>query len=609
MIARRALPLLAVAALVAPSLTVRAVDLLSPGELSRPHASLDGTANCRKCHPAGAKLSADACLACHEELRGRIAAGKGLHGRIPAADRSCEKCHHEHEGRDSPLVSWGKEGRGSFDHGRTGTPLAGKHKKADCAKCHDPRLIADPYVKELLAKRPERKTYLGAPAACWPCHADEHRGQLGTDCAKCHVDASWKPATRFDHGKAQYKLAGRHVKVACEKCHARHDAPPPAMGASQVAVLQPTMAHYKGLKFGACGDCHKDPHLGKFGAACTSCHVVDDWRKLTGAAAEKAFHEKTKFPLRGGHVNAPCKSCHGPFPGVKEKLRGIPFAACTDCHADSHGGQIAKAQGDARTCDRCHGVESWLPVRYELEDHARSRFPLEGGHKAVACSGCHPKDPAAEGRFPAETRKRLEAQKRPVKVAPARMKIEKSGDCRTCHKDPHRGQFEARLAQKGCEACHSGTSWRQLKFDHARDSKFPLTGRHAKAACGSCHRPEGDGLVRWKPLPSQCGGCHADPHAGQFASPLAGQSTPGVGTDCGRCHETDAWKKPPRFVHREPFTRFTLDGKHAPLACEKCHPDVAVGAGVKVRRYKPLPTACEGCHADFHKGAFRGYAP
>ena len=189
------LALLALAA--AAPLAARAVDLLSPGELSRPHAALEGTANCTKCHPAGGKLSAESCLACHEEVRGRIAAGRGLHGRIPEAERACERCHPEHEGRDFAVVSWGKGGRAAFDHARTGTPLAGKHRKADCAKCHDPRLIADPEVKALLAKHPERRTFLGAPVACWPCHADEHRGQVGTDCARCHVDEVWKPAKRW----------------------------------------------------------------------------------------------------------------------------------------------------------------------------------------------------------------------------------------------------------------------------------------------------------------------------------------------------------------------------------------------------------------------------
>jgi hypothetical protein len=588
--------------LAAAPLAASAVELLSPGELTRSHASLDGTANCTKCHPAGGKLSQETCLACHEELRGRVGAGRGLHGRIPQAERACERCHHEHEGRESPLVAWGKEGRAAFDHARTGTPLAGKHRKADCARCHDPRLVADAGVKALLARQPGRRTYLGAPTACWPCHADEHRGQLGADCARCHVDERWKPAPRFDHAKAAYRLAGRHAQVACERCHPRKEAPPPELGASQVAVVSPTVAAFKGLRFGGCGDCHKDPHAGKFGAACTSCHVVDGWKKLTGAAAEKAFHEKTKFPLRGGHVTAPCRSCHGPFPGEKrERLKGIAFAACTDCHADAHLGAIAPPAGEARSCDRCHGVEGWIPVRFELEDHARTRYPLEGGHRAVACAGCHPKDPAAATRVPADVRRRLEGSGRPVRVAPTRIRVEKAGDCRTCHRDPHAGQFEARLAQRGCEGCHAVSSFRALKFDHARDSAFPLVGLHAKAACGSCHRPGEDGGVRWRPLAKECEACHADPHLGQLAG--------AAGTDCARCHLAEGWKKPLRFAHREPFTKFTLEGKHAPLACEKCHPAVEVAAGAKVRRYRPLPVACEGCHADFHKGAFGGYAP
>jgi hypothetical protein len=592
--------LLAAVSLAAP-LAPSAVELLSPGELSRAHAAYEGTTSCTKCHPAGGKLSPDTCLACHEELRGRIAAGKGLHGRMAPAERACERCHHEHEGRDFALVSWGKEGRAAFDHARTGTPLAGKHRKADCAKCHDPRLVADAAVRELLAKHPGRKTFLGAPVACWPCHADEHRGQLGTDCARCHLDDAWKPAKRFDHAKTAYRLAGMHAKVACDKCHPRQLLPPPEQGASQVAVVSPTAAHFKPVRFGACGDCHKDPHAGKFGAACTSCHVVDGWKKLTGAAAEKAFHEKTKFPLRGGHVTAPCKSCHGPFPGVKERMKGLAFAACTDCHADAHAGQLAQAKGDPRTCDRCHGVEGWVPVRFELEEHARTRYALEGGHRAVACGRCHPKDPAAEARFPAEVRGRLVSQGRPVRVAPARLRLDRFEDCRTCHEDPHRGQFEARLAKQGCEGCHVVASFRQLKFDHGRDSRFALAGKHAKAACGSCHRPGADGVVRWRPVATACEGCHADPHAAQFAAAGA--------TDCTRCHRPDDWKKPLEFVHREPFTKFTLEGKHAPLACGKCHPEVALAGGLKVRRYRPLPTACEGCHADFHKGAFRGYAP
>jgi hypothetical protein len=109
-------------------------------------------------------------------------------------------------------------------------------------------------------------------------------------------------------------------------------------------------------------------------------------------------------------------------------------------------------------------------------------------------------------------------------------------------------------------------------------------------------------VVRYKPLPVTCAGCHADPHAGQLA-------LPGKGTDCARCHDGAGWKENLRFDHQRD-ARFKLEGKHRPpLACEKCHAPVSVERGVLVKRYKPLPLTCEGCHADFHKGAFKGYAP
>ncbi|MGZ7031219.1 MAG: cytochrome C, partial [Thermoanaerobaculia bacterium] len=39
--------------------------LLSPGPLSKPHARLEGSANCSQCHEAGKQVSAARCLQCH----------------------------------------------------------------------------------------------------------------------------------------------------------------------------------------------------------------------------------------------------------------------------------------------------------------------------------------------------------------------------------------------------------------------------------------------------------------------------------------------------------------------------------------------------------------
>ena len=573
----------------------RAADVFSPGELSRPHAALDqGIASCTRCHVAGAQLSPDRCLACHAEMRERLQAGRGFHAGIPATERACERCHHEHQGRDFPLVDWGPGGPKALDHARTGFALAGKHRRVECARCHDPRLVQDPAVTAVVAKG--RHTYLGAPTACAGCHFDEHRRQLGADCARCHGEDAWKPARGFDHARSAYPLVGKHARVACEKCHrSEPDGAPAAASALSPPLRADAFVRFKGLPFQACTDCHRDPHQGRFGPACQGCHSLEEWRRLSAPEASRAFHDRTRYPLRGAHATVACGACHGSGPGAR--FRGMAFERCTDCHADAHLGQLAAAPaaGPGRgTCDRCHGVEGWLPARFEVEDHARTAYPLVGAHRAVACALCHPKDPALEGEA-AALRARPGAERRAPRVSLARLRIADARDCRSCHRDPHAGQFPEQMAGRGCEACHGVAGWRPARFDHAR-TRLPLDGKHTHAACVACHRPAADGVVRYAAAPVACAGCHADVHAGQLAR--------GGTTDCARCHVTDGWRERLRFAHTRPFTSFALEGKHR-VACEKCHPAAQAAPGVTVRRYRPLPAACEGCHADFHRGAFR----
>ncbi|HET9552456.1 MAG TPA: hypothetical protein VFP50_05765 [Anaeromyxobacteraceae bacterium] len=586
-------------------------DLFSPGDLTRAHAALEGLASCTRCHEAGEQLSPDTCLDCHKELKARVIQGKGFHGRLGEPLRHCQACHHEHQGRDFKLVDWGAGGKKAFDHVRTGWALEGKHRPVDCARCHDPRRVTDVPVRQAIEKG--RESWLGQPTACAACHADEHRGQLGADCQACHGAGGWKPA-RFDHARAAYKLDGKHAKVACARCHREEPVAPPGDVAPRTAPVRPALlVRYKPVPFQGCADCHKDPHQGRFGGSCLSCHVTSGWKEVRGMAAEKVFHEKTRYPLRGAHAQARCEACHGQGPGRPPRYRGLAFERCTDCHFDAHLGQLAATPapagsgagaraGSAATCDRCHGVEGFTPARFELEQHQQLGYRLEGAHRTVACAACHPRDARLEAKVPAAVRARLAAAQRPVRPSLALFDIPRAAkDCRACHRDPHGGQLQPRLDEGGCTGCHGTDGWRPARLDHARDTRFGLTGKHATAACASCHRPGDGGAVRYKPLPLGCAGCHADPHAGQLA-------LKGRGTDCSRCHETTGWKSPVRFDHQRD-TRFKLVGKHRPLACEKCHATVAVAKGVEARRYKPLPLDCEGCHADFHRGAFRGVQP
>jgi hypothetical protein len=178
-----------------------------------------------------------------------------------------------------------------------------------------------------------------------------------------------------------------------------------------------------------------------------------------------------------------------------------------------------------------------------------------------------------------------------------------TSDCRTCHQDVHAGQFSARVTKEGCTGCHQVNDWHALKFDHDKDTRFALAGKHAGVACQSCHAaPAGGGPVRYKPLETACASCHADIHAGQMAP------APGQPTDCARCHAVTGWK-PNAFKHEPPFTDFILEGKHASVGCDSCHPKAKLADGAEVVRYQGTPRTCAGCHKDPHGGQFKGFEP
>lgn len=78
---------------------------------------------------------------------------------------------------------------------------------------------------------------------------------------------------------------------------------------------------------------------------------------------------------------------------------------------------------------------------------------------------------------------------------------------------------------------------------------------------------------------------------------------------CDACHKTTRFKDT-IFEHNNPtFTSYPLEGRHASVACGKCHPTVRLAAEVETVRYRPMPHACEECHVDFHHGEFRGFEP
>ena len=569
-------------------------DLFSPGDLARPHATLEGLSNCTQCHPAGEQLSQGTCLRCHQELEPRLQRNAGLHGRLAAGEaRNCEHCHHEHQGSQATLIDWGKGGESGFDHLRAGWPLLGRHRETKCATCHEKRLVRATPVRSLLEHRP--RTLLGLGTDCVDCHFDEHRGQTRDGCEHCHDEKAWQPAPGFDHDQTEYALRGKHLKVKCSGCH---DAEKDPEAHGFPAPRSETFLRFAPVEHRTCLDCHKDPHAGRFGPRCQSCHVVEGWSLLRNATQERAFHEKTRFPLTGAHLDVDCKACHGPWPGQKAKFKGLAFETCGACHADAHEGQLGPgADGRVPDCKACHGDQSFSPARFGLSEHVRTAYPLEGAHQAVPCASCHPPTPQLKARIPRPVLADLKRRRREEHFSVARFDFAKpTAACESCHADPHAGQF----SRRPCTQCHQVSSFSTLTFDHRADTRFPLEGAHARVTCAQCHvAPRPDAPIVYTPLPTTCAGCHADAHAGQLT---------GGGRRCETCHQVDAWKTL-RFEHAPPFTDFRLDGQHARARCEACHRPVQVATGVSTVQYRPLPTRCEGCHADFHRGAFQGFEP
>lgn len=556
--------------------------LISPGPLSSAHADLEGITNCTKCHELGTKGIANArCLACHTTLDARITAKAGFHASL--ASKNCAECHKEHFGRTFDVVRFDTTG---FDHAaKTGYALQASHATLACRKCHAPDRIADSTVRRFAERggaRGLQRTFLGLATTCHGCHDvdNPHGRQFGTKkCSDCHQQRTWKQAARFDHAATRFPLTGQHADVKCDACHRPANA---AVPASRV---------YVGVKFGACADCHRDPHGGAMGATCERCHTTAGWKNMNRADFERRFdHARTGFRLTGLHATLACATCHDAsrrwpdtafvamtYPATE---RGHTYARpvarnCRSCHRDPHDGAMGE------TCETCHTTDGWKNMNqadFERRfDHSRTGYRLAGAHATLACASCHdaarlwPDTAFIAMTYPAS--ERGHTYPRPV-----------ARDCLSCHRDYHTGAFKT-SGGAVCSNCHAPTAWLPTSFDVARHAKtsFPLEGAHVAVPCLDCHRTA-TGALRFTMDHGTCESCHAstNPHGTQFAD-----------RTCTDCH-TIASFRITAFDHSR--TRFPLDGRHRSVACNACHVKRMQPNGVAIRIYRSLGTECRDCH-------------
>jgi hypothetical protein len=387
----------------------------------------------------------------------------------------------------------------------------------DCKNCHVPF----------------KKT--GQRDLCLDCHKEvardvqAHAGYHGRlkgepDCRECHTDHKGRDMKiaafdhkKFDHRMTDYVLRGAHTgpKVACHDCH------------------------LPGKKYreapSDCFSCHKkdDKHKGGLGPHCDDCHKETNWKDT------RFDHSKTKFPLKGKHADTPCRDCH-----KDPQFKGAP-TQCLACHRkdDKHKGHFGPK------CETCHNEKDWKSI---LFNHDRDTdYPLRGRHARVKCIKCH--------------------------TTPDIYKDKLERICVACHRKDdkekgHKGRYGTR-----CESCHVEQAWDMIKFDHDRDTKYLLRGKHAQVKCDKCH----SGNLYRDRLQTTCFACHEkdDKHKGQ------------EGEKCESCHTDRTWKKA-SFDHG--LSRFPLLGAHAKVKCEKCHTTAA---------FKDVKDTCVGCHKkdDKHK--------
>lgn len=445
-------------------------------------------------------------------------------------------------------------------------PLSRAHAKLEgssrCLDCHDPSegVAAG---KCLACHEPLQKRI----AAGKGLHA---RGEY-RDCRRCHVEHQgaefelvfWGKQGRaaFDHGLTGHALAGKHASVACAECHKTRSF----LG----AVTE-------------CSACHRDEHRGQFqGRACSTCHGEQAWKPAPGFD-----HAKTSWPLSGRHAPVACERCHStrqPDPkSPGQSYRVFRVAAgreCVSCHPDVHKARLGTS------CASCHNTGAWKQAKTAGFDHGRTGYPLFGRHAAVPCERCH---------LPG----------RPMCVAHDR--------CSDCHRDAHGGELARRADAGRCESCHDVAGFRPARYgpdDHAKTA-YPLRGAHLAVACDECHRSAhgsasarptqgGAAVVPLKLAAARCSDCHRDPHRGETAAVVAAAG-------CETCHKVEAWRAV-AFDHGK--TRYPLSGRHAQVACDRCHAHAEAASASSSRlAFKGAATDCAGCHQDPHGGQFAAAA-
>ena len=419
---------------------------------------------------------------------------------------------------------------------------------------------------------------------CLKCHEPirSNKGYHATvrskHCADCHHEHTkadimgWSSVggeTAFDHKLTGWPLEGGHATIGkqCAKCHKTNDR-------HGIRVYVGTHS--------ACASCHaaEQPHNFPASAmlACDRCHTTNVWSPALPVSQRKFDHgdrAQAAMQLLGAHASVSCAKCH---PANKFKLGNARPATCGNagCHQSPHQGMLFQ-----RTeCDHCHSP-TYNTLKQQDFNHAlEAHFPLAPQHDKMRCYDCHTK---AMGDTKPDRR------------------------CEECHArdSKHGSRFDEFGSPPRCQTCHPAATWKQIVFDHDRQTRFPLRFKHQQA-CRTCHR--GGSPSDFERFDGKaCMGCHQHRRAHVNKEHPNGEWK---NNECKRCHvpgkkEVDSTSNLRERYHGED-SDFPLTGAHYKdrkghvIQCEQCHP----GSGKPGGTFKQSPECGDRCHAD--EDAHRG---
>ncbi len=310
------------------------------------------------------------------------------------------------------------------------SPIAKHHTSLNCDQCHQV-----PFEAAALA----RIDSINLPADCNLCHNDPHSGQFTRACRECHSEHGWNGRWVVDaHSKeGSFVLAGRHKALECARCHAG-----PRLAQARFAGLPRT-----------CEQCHPDPHEGQMSLACDKCH---DEREPKAPWVKDHHREESAFALRGKHASLQCRQCHNQQLKAQD-LGGTDVSQiggnCRNCHQDPHQNQMGAS------CQTCHSESGWTGSNLLFSHEQQASFKLEGPHAALDCATCHGQDEKRYKPLPHECGDCHQVQSLAMQGIAQSQKgaadfHEGRVACTACHDLRKAGQRLDEFAQK-CEGCHN----------------------------------------------------------------------------------------------------------------------------------------------------------